>query len=95
LPIAEAAEESPPAADASVTGHSALCAIEYAPCGVEHGRQVAIAIISGEKTATGPIASIVNGLTLYFHHSAETIFGFPKSNQSHYAKHIYAAARAM
>jgi hypothetical protein len=59
LPIAEAAEESPSAADAFVTGHSALSAIEYAPYGVEHRRQGAIAIISGEKTATGPIASIV------------------------------------
>jgi hypothetical protein len=59
LPIAEAADESSSAAAPAVTGHSALSAIGYAPYGVEHGRQVAIAIISGEKTAKGPIASIV------------------------------------
>jgi hypothetical protein len=59
LPITGAAEESLSAADLSVTGHSALSATEYAPYGVEHERQVATAIISGEKSATGPIASIV------------------------------------
>jgi hypothetical protein len=79
LPIAGAADEFLSAAGPSVTGRSALSAIEYAPYGVEHGREIAIAIISG-KDGHGADREHRNGLTLYFHHSAEQIFGSPKIN---------------
>jgi hypothetical protein len=59
LPIVPAADGRLPVLGSAVTGKVILSATEHKPYGVRPGRRVSIAIISGGKTATGPIGCIV------------------------------------
>jgi hypothetical protein len=59
LPIVPAADGGLPVVGSAVIGKEILSATEHERYGVRPERKVSIAIISGGKTATGPIGCIV------------------------------------
>jgi hypothetical protein len=80
LPIVPVADGGLPVVGSAVTGQEILSATGYKPYGVGPERKVSIAIISGEKTATGADRVHRNGLIRYFHHSTKQIPGATEIN---------------